>query len=132
MRGLATGAGVEYDCVGRSKLGDGLTAGAAGLAGGFVEVIDRDGADADGGAVGGDCGGDGSLFGAGGQPIRGILDVAAGDNLPGFEQDGRAHVKAAVRRVGVVRDGFGGGGELRELGVELAGVGRHRLRVEGI
>ena len=60
---------------------DGLAAGSAGLAGGVVEVGDGDGADADLGAVEADGGGDGGLFGADGEAVGGIFDVAAGDDV---------------------------------------------------
>ncbi len=46
----------------------------------FVEIGDGDGADLDLWAVKADGGGDRSLFCADGQPVGGVLDVAAGDD----------------------------------------------------
>jgi hypothetical protein len=104
---LAGGGGVEDGGVGRGELEDGLAAGSAGHAGGAVEVDYSDGADADGGAVDGDGGGDGGLLGAGGEAVGGVFYVGSGDDLAGFEEDGRAYAEAAVRGVGVL-GGFGG------------------------
>ena len=74
-------AGEEDDRVGCAELVDGLAAGSAGLAGGVVEVGDDDGSDADLGAVEGDGSGDGVLFRADCEPVGGVFDVAAGDDL---------------------------------------------------
>ncbi len=141
--GLGDGAafsGEEDDGVGRAELVDGLTAGSAGLAGGVVEVGDRDGADSDLWAVEADGGGDGSLFGADCEAVGGVFHVAAGDDSTVGEQDGGAHAEVAVGGVGVVSDGDGpllqvcglGGVEWR-WAVRRAVVRRHdvlRLSVE--
>ena len=100
-----------------------MAAGSAGHADGAVEVSDGDGADADGWAVEGDGGGDGGLFGAGGEAIGGVLDIGSGDDLAGFEEDGGSYAEVAVRGVGVV-GGFGG--SLVESGGFGGGEGGHR------
>ena len=86
---------------------DGLAAGPAGLAGGVVEVGDGDGADADFGAVEADGGGDGGLFGADGEAVGGVFDVAAGDDVAVGEKECRADAEVAVGGVGVVCGGVG-------------------------
>ena len=83
---------------------DGLAAGPAGLAGGVVEVGDGDGADANGGAVKTDSGGDGGLFRADGKTVGGVFDVAAGDNCAVSEEYGGADAEVAVGCVRVVGD----------------------------
>jgi hypothetical protein len=74
--------------------------------------------------------GDGGLFGADGEAIGGVFDVAAGDDGVGgvVKQEGCADAEAAVGGVGVV-SGVGGAllevGDLglRELGLGERGVG---------
>jgi len=99
--------GEEDDGVRCAELVDGLAAGSAGLTGGVVEVRDCDGADADCGAVEADGGGDGGLFGAGGEAVGGVFYVAAGDDGAVVEEDGGSDAEVAVGGVGVVRDGGG-------------------------
>jgi hypothetical protein len=125
-------AGEEDDGVRCAEFVDGLAAGSAGLAGGVVEVRDRDGADTDFGAVEADSGGDGGLFGADGEAVGGVFDIAAGDNSTVGQQDGRAYAEVAVGGVGVIGDGDGALLQVRGLGRtergELAGwamVRRH-------
>jgi len=84
---------------------DGLAAGSAGFAGRGVEVGDCDGADADAGAVERDGGCDGGLLGAGGEPIGGVFDVAAGDYSTVRQQEGGTDAKFAVGCVGVFGNG---------------------------
>ena len=108
-------AGEEDDGVRSAELVDGLAAGSAGLAGGVVEVHDDDGAEAEGGAVEGDGGGDGVLLGAGGEAVGGVLYVAAGDGAAVFEEEGRSHAEVAVRRVGVLSSGDGLPAEVFDL-----------------
>jgi hypothetical protein len=106
---------------------DGLAAGSAGLAGGVVEVGDGDGSDADGWAVEAHGGGDGVLFGAGGEAVGGVFYVAAGDDGVGIvvEQKGCADSEVAVGGVGVV-GGFGGAvEEVGDLGGGEAVGWRH-------
>ena len=108
--GLGDGAffaGEEDEGVGCAEFVDGLAAGPAGLAGGVVEVGDSDGADTDVRAVETDGGGDGGLFGADGEAVGGVLDVAAGDDSTVGEQNGCADPEVAVGCVGVVGDGDG-------------------------
>ena len=85
---------------------DGLAAGSAGLAGGVVEVRDGYGSDANTRAMEADCSGDSSLFGADGEPVGGVFDVASGDDGVGLvvEQERGADAEVAVRSVGVVGD----------------------------
>lgn len=126
--GLGEGAvfgGEEDDGVGGAELVDGLAAGSAGLAGRGVEVGDGDGADAEDGTVEADGGGDGGLFGADGEAVGGVFDVAAGDDGVGgvVEQEGCADAEAAVGGVGVV-GGFGGALlEVGDKGLGERGVG---------
>ena len=64
----------------------------------------------------GPCGrrrGDGGLFGAAGEPVGGIFDVAAGDDSAVGEQERGADAEVAVRCVGVC------GGGLREISQPL-------------
>jgi hypothetical protein len=84
---------------------DGLAAGSAGLAGGVVEIGDGDGADANPGAVEADGGRDGGLFGADGEAVGGVFDVAAGDDVAVGQKECGADAEVAVRGVGVMRDG---------------------------
>jgi hypothetical protein len=109
-------AGEEDDGVGRAEFVDGLAAGAAGLAGGVVEVRDSDGADTDFGAVEADSGGDGGLFGADGEAVGGVFDVAADDDSTVGEQDGCANAEVTVGGVGVMGDGDGALLQVRALG----------------
>jgi hypothetical protein len=106
---------------------DGLAAGSAGLAGGGVEVDDDDCADADCRAVLGDGGGDGGLFGTGGEAVGGVFDVAAGDDVAVFEEDCGSDAEVAVGSVGVVGGGCGSAVEV----VDLVGRERGRCRVLG-
>jgi len=101
------------------------------LAGGAIEIGDHDGAEADFGAELGDSGGDGGLFSAGGEAVGGVLDVAAGDDLAGFEQDGGADVEVAVGGVGAVSGGFGLSGEVGEFSVGQVGHQFEGTRVGG-
>ena len=72
-----------------------------------------------------DGGGDSSLFGADGEAVRGVFDVAAGDDVAVGEQDGGADAEVAVGRIGVVGDG---GGAL----LQVCGLGRiERGRMAG-
>lgn len=129
---LAVG-GVEDGGFGGGELEDGLAAGSAGHAGGSVEVDDGDGTDSDGWAMEGNSGGDGGLLGAGGEAVRGVFDVGAGDGLAAFKEDGGADAEVAVWGVGVT-GGFGGAGvEGGDFGVgELGGHGRMRVMGEGL
>ena len=126
--GLGDGAffaGEKDEGVGRAELVDGLAAGAAGLAGGVVEVGDGDGADAHLGAAEADGGGDGGLLGADGEPVGGVFDVAAGDDSPVRKQDSSTDAEVAVGRVGVVGDGDGALLQVCGLrGRDRAGVAR--------
>ena len=54
-----------------------------------------------------DGGGDGGLFGADGEAVGGVFDVAAGDDSAVGKQDSGADAEVAVGRVGVVGDGDG-------------------------
>jgi hypothetical protein len=109
-------AGEEDDGVGSAEFVDGLAAGAAGLAGGVVEVRNSDGADTYFGAVQADSGGDGGLFGADGEAVGGVFDVAAGDDSTVGEQDGCANPEVAVGSVGVMGDSDGALLQVRGLG----------------
>jgi hypothetical protein len=123
--GLGDGScfgGEEDDRVGDAELVDGLAAGSAGLAGGRIEVGDGDGAYADVWAVEADGGGDGGLFGADGEAIGCIFDVAAGDDIAVGEQKRSSYAEVAVRSVGVVGDFGGALLEVGDLGLgEVAG-----------
>ncbi len=108
--GLVEGAvlfGEEDDGVWGAEFEDGLAAGSTGLAGGVVEVGDGDGADVDGWAVEADGGGDGCLFGADGEAVGGVFDVAAGDDVAVGEQDGGADAEVAVGSIGILGGGDG-------------------------
>ena len=102
MRDGAIFGWVEDGCGRRAEFVDGLAAGSAGLAGGAVEIDDDYGADADLGAVLGDGGGDGGLLGTGGEAVGGVFDVAAGDDVAVFEEDGGSDAEVTVGGVGVV------------------------------
>ncbi len=102
---------------------DGLAAGSTGLAGSVVEVGDCDGADANFRTVEGDGGGDGGLFGADGEAVRGVFDVATGDDRTVGEQDRGTDAEVAVGRVGVMGNGDGALLQVCGLGrVERGGV----------
>ncbi len=122
--GERAGLGGEGDeGVGWGEFEEGLAARSAGLAIDVVEVGDDDGADADFGAELGDGRGDGGLLGAAGEAVRGVFDVAAGDDFSRFEEDGGAYEEMAVGGVGAVGGGFGLTGEVGELGGGDVGVG---------
>ncbi len=129
LRGAGV-AGEEDDGLGGGELGDGLTAGSAGLAGGLIEVLDGDGADADLGPVLEDGGGDGGLFGTRGKPVGGVFDVASGDDMGfaggGVDEDGGTDEEVAVGRVGLASGGFGVARECGELGGRDFGCVEHR------
>ena len=116
FRGGASVSGEEDDGLGRAEFLNGLAAGPAGLAGGVVEVGDGDGTDPDLWAEETDRSGDGRLFGADGEPVGGVFDVAAGDDSTVCEQDGGADAEAAVGGVGVMGDGDGSLLEICGLG----------------
>jgi len=134
--GCVGGAGVEDGGGGWGEFGDGLAAGSAGLADGLVEIVDGDGADADGGAELGDGGGDRGLFGAGGEAVGGVFDVASGDDFAALEQNGGSDEEAAVGGVGAVGGGLGEALQLGEAGgseglVERGHVDVRVLRRDG-
>lgn len=82
----------------------------------------------------GDRGGDGSLLGAGGQPVRGVLDIASGDNSSIFEEYGGSHTEAAVRSIGLGGDRQCPAVEIGDLcGREVARcfILRHEVRLSG-
>jgi len=118
-------AGEKDDGFGGAELVDGLAAGSAGLAGGVVEGGDGDGADADLRAMETDGCGDGGLFGADGETVGGVFDVAADDDSTVRKQDSGADTEAAVRSVGVVSDGDGALLQVRSL------RGRERTLIAG-
>ena len=97
----------ENDGVGCAEFVDGLAAGSTGLAGGFVEVGDGDGADTDFRSVEADGAGDGGLFCANGEAVGGVFDIAAGDDSTVDEQGSGADAEVAVGGVGVMSDGDG-------------------------
>ncbi len=102
---------------------DCLAAGSAGLAGGGVEVGDGDGADAYAGTAKSDGSGDGGLFGAGGEPVGGVFDVATGDDSTVRQQEGGTDTEVAIGCIGVKRDGDGLLMEIGDLcGSEAVGV----------
>src|ERR1019366_6153887 len=110
------GRGVEDGGLRCGELQDGLAAGAAGHAGCAVEGDDSDRADAYGRAEEGDGSGDGSLFGARGEAVRGVLNIGTGTDLAGLarvrmQQNRRADAEMAVRRVGVASGFWGALGE---------------------
>ncbi len=113
LLGFAVFAGVEEEGVVVAELGEGLAAGAAGHGGCTVEVRHRYGSQPDAGAVLGDGAGDGTLLGAAGESVGGVLDVRSGYDGAGFEEKGSADAELAVGRVGVLG---GGGGEGDEVG----------------
>ena len=133
MRGGAVFGGEEDDGVRGAELVDGLAAGSAGLAGGVVEVGDGYGADADGGAVLSNCGGDGGLLGTGREAVGGVFYIAAGDDGAVAEEDGGTYAEVAVGGVSVVCDG---GGLLLEVSDlcwrEVAGIVFRRHEFEAI
>ena len=104
---------------------DGLAAGSAGLAGGVVEVRDGYGSDANTRAMEADCSGDSSLFGADGEPVGGVFDVAAGDDGVGrvVEQERGSDAEVTVRGVGVVGNFSGAVLEVCDLGLCQRGWG---------
>ncbi len=81
-----------------------------------VEVGDDDGSDVDGGAVLADGGGDSGLLGAGGEPVGGVFDVAAGEDGSVVEEKSRAYAEVAVGGVGMVCDCDGALVEVGDLG----------------
>jgi len=72
------------------------------LTGRVIQIGDGDGSDANFGAVEADGGGYRCLFGADGEAVGGVFNVAAGDNVSVGEKYGGADAEAAVRGVGVV------------------------------
>jgi hypothetical protein len=54
----------------------------------------------------------GDAFGAEGQAVAGVFDVAAGEDASGFGSHGSTDAKMGERRVGVVAGGSGSGDEL--------------------
>ncbi len=118
--GAAVCAGVEDEGGIVAKFGEGLAAGSAGHRSRAVEVRDGDGAEADARAM--FCNGarDGSLFGATGEAVGAVFDVAAGDDGAIFKQEGRADAKFRIRGIGVLR---GGHSEAAEVGALLRGEG---------
>lgn len=114
-RDRAFGGGIKDPGVGRAELKEVLAAGSAGLACCGIEVGDRDSAKLDCWTELRDGCGDGGLFGTGGQAVGGVLDVAAGDDLAGGQQEGCAYAKAAVGSVGVLRDLGGSMSEIDDL-----------------
>jgi hypothetical protein len=110
--------GIDDEGAGGAELVDGLAAGPAGLAGSGVEIRDGDGANANGGAMKTDCGGDGGLFGADGETIGCVFDVAAGDDGLEWvvEHECGAYAKAAVGRVSTTGGGEGTLVEVGDLG----------------
>ena len=114
--GLGVGTGEDDEGGGWGEFGDGLAAGSAGLAGGVVEVGDDHGAKTDGGAELCYSARDRGLFSACGEAVGGVFDVAAGDDLSCFQQDGGSNEEAAVGSVGAVGGGGGQTGEHGELG----------------
>lgn len=121
-------AGVEDPCVRKRELEDGLAAGSAGHRRCVVEIGDGDGLDADRRAVEADGGGDGGLFGAGGEAEAGVFHVGAGDDVRGAifadgDQQRSADAEVAVGRVRVLGGRCGAGAEDFNLGSgEAAGV----------
>ncbi len=67
------------------------------------------------GAVKADGGGDGRLFGADGEAVGGVFDIAAGDDGTVPKQDSSADTEVAVGGVGVV--GYGDGALLQVCGL---------------
>ena len=121
----AGGVGEEDGGFWVGELGDGLAAGSAGLAGFVFEIEDEDGAEADARAIGGDGAGDRGLFGAGGEAIGGVFDVAAGEDvgIGAFEEEGGSDVEPGIGSVGVMGGLRGEGTEGRDLvGGEAAEV----------
>ena len=78
-----------------------MAAGSAGLAGCLVEVGDCNCGDANARAILRHGGGDGVLFGAGGEAVGSVFDVAAGDDGTVRKQDSGADAETAVGRVRV-------------------------------
>ena len=77
-----------------------------------------------------DGGGDSGLLGAGGEPVRGVFDVAAGDDVVVVEEEGDADAEVAVWGIGVMGDGEGTLAEVFDLSRRDAGwsfVLRHRV-----
>jgi hypothetical protein len=107
--------------VGWSEFGQHLAAGAAGRAGGVVEVGDGDRGDTEIGAEGGDGSGDGGAFGADGEAVGNIFDVGAGNDGAVCELESGSDAEAGVRRIGHACGLLRGGEERRE---RSAGTGR--------
>ena len=113
---MASGSGKEDGGLRGTKFSDGLAAGSAGLAGDVGEVRDGEGGDADLRAETGDGCGDGGLFGAAGEAVGGVFDVAAKHGFSVGKQEGGSDIEAAIRRVAVGRGGAGKVGEGLEVG----------------
>jgi hypothetical protein len=133
--GLDGGAGFsgeEDEGVGGAELVHGLATGSAGWAGGCVEVSDGNGADAEGGAVEGDGGGDGGLFGTDGEAVGGVFDVAASDDGAVGEQERCPDAEVAVGGIGVTGDRSGAMVEVGNLlGRGSGGRGHDGVRLSG-
>src|SRR6185437_682315 len=115
-------SGEEDQSVRCTELKDGLSAGSAGRAGSIIEVRDDDGANADGRTVECNGSGDGVLLGAGGEAVRSIFNVAAGDDGVTFEKNSGSYVEVAVRGIGVLGGGDGALLQIRNSGwAEVAG-----------
>ena len=101
---MVRGPSAEDDrCVGESELGQHLAAGAAGRAGGGVEIGDGDGFDADAGSELGNGGDQSRALGADGQAVAHVLYIGSGDNGTVTEAERRADAEAGVRGIGVER-----------------------------
>lgn|GEM_PF-5526753 len=109
----AIGAWVEDATVRIGKLCDGLSARTAGLAGNRrIAIGNGHGCNADVWPVCSNGIRNCILLGAHGQAIACVLHVAAGNNAAVCKQNGGTDMKAAVRRIGVVRSHCGGCAEL--------------------
>jgi hypothetical protein len=90
-----------------AELVDGLATGSAGLAGFAVEVGYGDGAYMDRGAMEAHGRGYSGLFGAGGETVGGIFDVAANHDGAIGEQKSGADAEFAIGRIGVMGNCIG-------------------------
>jgi hypothetical protein len=117
----AVGGGEEDGSVGEDELGEDLTAGAAGGAGGVVQVGDSDGLDADLGAELGDGGGESGAFGTEGEAVADVFDIGSRDCLAVIEEQGGTDAEVRVGGIGVL----GGAAGLIEEVFELGGSGYH-------
>ena len=118
----AVGCGEEDRGGRQDELGEHLSAGATGRAGGFVQVGDGDGFDADVGSELGDGSDQSGTLGADGEAVADIFHICAGDGFAIGEAESCTDAEVGVGSVSVLRGMLSGCEEVLELCVDWIGV----------